>query len=91
MEALNGHFTEVVLSAEVRELIVGDFSIVIAIVTENISGDIFELIFILFQKSYKSILNFLLIKLIVFISIIDFEQFFSCLSYFSSKWTIKFI
>jgi hypothetical protein len=85
VEALNGHFTEVMLSAEVRELIVGDFSIVIAIVTENISGDIFELIFILFQKSYKSILDFLLIKLTVFISIIDFEQFFSCLSYFSSK------
>lgn len=73
VEALNRHFPEVVLSAEVCEFIVADGAIVVAIVAEHILCDVFELIGVLFKESDEGSLDFYLIELSVFIRVVNFQ------------------
>jgi hypothetical protein len=63
----------VVLSAEVCEFIVADGAVVVAVVAEYILCDIFELIGVLFEESDEGSFDFYLIKLSVFICVVDFQ------------------
>lgn len=72
MEALNRHFSEVVFGAEVGQLVEGDFSVVVTVVSEHVLGDVLQLIGVLFEEIDERILDFFLIKLIVFINIVCF-------------------
>jgi len=90
VEALNRHFSEVVLGAEVGELIESDFAVVVAVVSEHVLGDVLQLIGILFEKIDERIFDFFLIELIVLINVVGFEKLFSGLSNFSCELIIKF-
>ena len=77
VEALNRHFPEVVLSAEVCEFIVADGAVIVAVVAEHSLCDIFELIGVLFEEFDECSFDFFLIELSVFIRIINFQKLFN--------------
>lgn len=91
MEALNRHFTEVLLGAEVGEFVVADRAVVVAIIAEHILSDVFELIRVFLEESDEGSLDFFLIELPVLILVVNLQKLFSSFSNFSSKLIIKLI
>jgi hypothetical protein len=70
---LDGHFSEVLLGAEVGELVVGDLSVVVAVVPEDILGHIFQFVLVFLQQAHQGFLNLFLAELFVLVGIIGDE------------------
>lgn len=49
VSALDGHLSEVLLSAEISQLMVGDFAIVVAVISEDIVSHVLQLVLVLLQ------------------------------------------
>ncbi len=62
MQSLNGHFTKVLFNAEVSQLIVGNVLISVNIISEHVSGDVFELVWILLEEGDEGFMNFVFVE-----------------------------
>ena len=73
------------LNTEVSQLIIGDLAVIVSVVPEHVSCNIFELVFVLLQKSDQSILDFLFVKLFVLILVVRNQELHDSLSDLSSE------
>lgn len=76
MKPLNGHFSEVLLNAEVGQLIISDVFIAVDVIPEHISGHVFELVFIFFKELDQSCVDLFLVEFEIFV-LIKWDQEFS--------------
>lgn len=73
MSTLDGHLSEMLLSAKIGELVVSDLSVVVAIVTEDILGHVFQLVLVFLQQANQGRLDLFLAELLILVAIVRDE------------------
>ncbi len=69
VQSLDGHFTEVLLNAEVSQLIISDHTVVVSVISENVFNHVVNFVLVFSQKLNQSFSDFPFVELLISVTV----------------------
>jgi hypothetical protein len=82
VEALDGHLAEMLLDAEVGQLVVGHLVVIVSVVTEDVLGNVEEFLLVFLEETNKGTADLRLTEELVFVLVVGNQAFEHSFSHF---------
>jgi hypothetical protein len=89
VQSLNGHFAEVLLNAEVSQLIISDHTVVVSVISENVFNHVVNFVLVFSQKLNQSFSDFPFVELLVSVAVEWYQTVIHSLSDLHSKVIVR--
>ena len=89
VQSLDGHFTEVLLNAEVSQLIISDHTVVVSVISENVFNHVVNVVLVFSQELTQRFSDFPFVELLVSVAVEWYQTVIHSLSDLHSKVIVR--